>query len=195
MKYFNEINFTLKIQIIILIILVIYSIYYLIKNFQTIESQLKVIIYILITGFIFLIYNTIKESDNYNRLKNNFSIAKGKIIEYFVPNLKGGLPSKGISSSSNRIKYIYEVKLEKFENAYSENIHLKIPNVKPNLEIEYLVIYETNDPKNSFILLNYPINDNNDIKKYQTIFKNIIPEDAFKIKWCYTINTNNQNKN
>lgn len=180
MKTINNLTLNSKIGIVVLIFAIIYSLYYLFKNYGTIDTQLKVIMCLLIFGFIYGIYNTIISNDSFNKLIDNYSLTTGKIMQYFVPNLKGGVASRGISSSTNYIKYTYNVDSKKYENAYDFNNYVDIPDLKPNLDIEYLVIYEKGNPKNSFILLNYPINSSKDFEKYDDLFKDKIPENVFK---------------
>jgi len=48
------------------------------------------------------------------------------------------------------------------------------------LDISYLVIYEKDNPGNSFILVNYPINNPDDLDRYRKIFSQGIPDDTFK---------------
>ena len=144
------------------------------------DIQLKLILCILIIGFISGIDRTVVSNNNFNRLIVNYSLAKGKITQYFVPNLKGGVSSRGISSSTNYIKYIYTVDTKIIENAYDFNSYIDIPNIKPNLDIEYLVIFENTNFKNSFILLNYPLSSDGDFDLYKKQFEIKIPKNAFK---------------
>ena len=168
-----------KFFIFVLLISIIYAIYYFVKNFETIEFQLKTIIVLVIMFLVFGIFKGIEADDNLVLLVNNFSLTTGKIEQYFVPNLKGGLTSKGISASTNYIKYSYSVNGIENENAYSPDYFLSVPDEKPDLKIEYLVIYEKNNPKNSIILLIYPINNNGDLEKYKKLFDTKIPDDVF----------------
>jgi len=43
-----------------------------------------------------------------------------------------------------------------------------------------LVIYEKTNPKNSFILLNYPVTSSEDLERYKDLFKDKIPANAIK---------------
>jgi hypothetical protein len=175
MKRLINLNDNTKIFIIVMIICIVYALFYLYKNFNRIEGQLKLLIGFLILGLFFGIYNSLKENNSFKDLKNNYSLTNGKIEKYFVANkvsLRGG-------SGSNDIKYVYFVNEERLENAYDENIYIDIPNVKPNLNTDYLVIYEKGKPKNSFILLNYPIKNSSDFEKYEELFKYKIPNNVF----------------
>lgn len=180
MKDFFNLQNNTKLFILALLLALIYAFYYLIKNNKTMELQLKIIVILLIMGFVFGIYNSFKENNNFSLLLNNFSLTEGKINQYFVPNLKGGLPSRGISSSTNSIKYNYYVNKKCFKNGYDFNNYVEIPDEIPDLNITYLVIYEKTDPENSFIFLNYPIKNSDDLEKYKKLFQNKIPKDAFK---------------
>ena len=144
------------------------------------DNQLKLILYILIIGFISGIHRTFVSNNNFNRLIVNYSLSKGKITQYFVPNLKGGISSRGISSSTNYIKYIYTVNTKIIENSYDFNSYIDIPDIKPNLDIEYLVIFEKTNFKNSFILLNYPLSSDGDFDLYKKQFEIKIPKNVFK---------------
>lgn len=180
MNEFQNLQSNTKSFILVLLIAIIYAIYYLVKNFERTEFQLKIIIIILIVGFGFGIFRSINDDNNMVVLANNFLLTSGKIKKYYVPNLKGGLPSSGISSSPTSIKYTYLINDIEIENAYSPDYFISLPDEKPDLSIEYLVMYEKNNPKNSLILLNYPINKKNDLEKYKKKFENGIPDNVFK---------------
>ena len=180
MNTFNNLPQNAKGFICALILAIIYIIYYTYNNYVNMHLQLKIILVILFFGFIYGIKNTLDKSDNFNILKNNYELSKGTIMKYFVSNLKGGVPSKGIAGSTNYINYKYYVNSVKFQNGYGPNNYVDLPDIKPNLNVEFLVIYEKGNPQNSFILLNYPIISQNDFKKYLDNFKNEIPENVFE---------------
>jgi hypothetical protein len=50
----------------------------------------------------------------------------------------------------------------------------------PDINIEYLVLYQKDNPRNSVILLNYPIKNSSDFENYKVLFKDEIPKDVFK---------------
>ena len=79
-----------------------------------------------------------------------------------------------------KIKFIFKVDDKFIDNQYQENYYVDIPDDKPDLTILYLVIYEKTNPKNSFILLNYPVNSSKDFERYKEMFKEKIPDDAIK---------------
>lgn len=150
--------------------------YYLIKNIQKIKNELKTILVLLIFGAFFLSYYNYQENISFNALRSNYSLSKGKINNYFISNkfsLRGG-------TGSNDLKYTYNVSNREFENKYSDRGYIDIPDVKPDLTIEYLVLFEKDNPQNSVILLNYPIKSKNDFKKYEIIFASGIPKNVFK---------------
>lgn len=174
MKYFFNISEHIKMTTLIYIIVLICIAFYFLKNIKTIDYQLKLILILLFFGFIYIIYYGIEEDKNVILLKNNYSLTTGNIEEYFVPKLRG-------RGSNTSIKYIYHVNNKYIKNSYQENPHIDIPNNKPDLSTLYLVIYEKTNPKNSFILLNYPIKNSDDLEKYNKLFADKIPKDAFKV--------------
>jgi len=173
MKDFFNIGQQTKIVTIIYIIVLIIILFYFVKNFKTIDYQLKIILFFLFFGFSFAIHYGLKEDEKVKLLKDNFSLTSGNIEEYFIPKLTG-------RGAHKKIKYIYNVNGKFIENYYQENYYVDIPDNKPDLGLLYLVIYEKKNPKNSFILLNYPINSSEDFERYKEIFKDNIPADAIK---------------
>lgn len=176
MKEINNLNDHTKIFIIVLVLSAVFASYYLYKNFQNINNGLKIILALVIFVSIFFSYSNYVENISFNALKNNYSLSKGKIITYFISNkvsLRGGV-------GSNNVKYTYSVNNTEFENKYSERGYVDIPDLKPDLSIEYLVLYQKDSPKNSVILLNYPIENSVDFEKYRGLFKNEIPKNVFK---------------
>ncbi|OMQ12518.1 hypothetical protein [[Flexibacter] sp. ATCC 35103] len=172
-EFFNLSDYT-KIIISIFGIIVLFIVFYFIKNFKTIDIELKFLLIILIIGLVAGICLNREQDKNIELLKNNFYLTTGSIDQYIVTNLKG----KG--DTGNSIKYIYSVDNHFFVHSYGENYYVDIPNDKPDLSILYLVIYEKTNPKNSFILLNYPVNSSQDLERYKDLFKDKIPEDAIK---------------
>lgn len=173
-EFFNLGNHT-KTVVVIFVIIIICVIFYLVKNFKTIDIQLKFLLMILILGSAAGISLSKKEDKDVELLQNDFSLTTGNIEEYIVPNMKG---YRG--NTSNSIKYVYKVDKEFISHSYYENYFISIPNDKPDLNILYLVIYEKTNPKNSFILLNYPVNSAEDLKRYEKMFRDKIPADAIK---------------
>jgi len=173
MKEFFNIDEHTKMIAIIYIAVLICILFYFFKNFKKIDYQLKLILVFLFFGFIYAIYSTIEKNEKAFLLRKNFSLTTGNIEEYFVPKLRG----RGSNSS---IKYIYSVDNEFIQNQYQENYYVDIPDNKPDLSILYLVIYEKTNPKNSFILLNYPITSPEDFERYKEMFKDKIPANAIK---------------
>jgi len=174
MKELFNLGYHTKMVISILIIFILFIVFYIIKNFRTIDFQLKIILLIIIVGLIASILSKKEQDEQVTVLKNNFSLTTGSIETYNITNLKG----KG--DIGNSIKYIYSVDEQYFVNSYGENYYVKIPQDKPVLSILYLVIYEKTNPKNSFILLNYPITSPEDFERYKEMFKDKIPANAIK---------------
>ncbi|KQB41119.1 hypothetical protein RC62_4494 [Flavobacterium aquidurense] len=171
--FFNQENHT-KTVVVIFIFIIICVIFYFVKNFKSIDNQLKILLMILIVGLVAGICLIREQDKNVELLKNNFYLTTGSIEQYIVTNLKG----KG--DTGNSIKYIYSVDNHFFVHSYGENYYVDIPNDKPDLSLLYLVIYEKVNPKNSFILLNYPVNSSQDLERYKDLFKDKIPDDAIK---------------
>ena len=174
MKEFFNLGDHTKIVISIFGIIVLFIVYYFIKNFKTIDIQLKFLLIILIIGLVAGICLNREQDKNVALLKNSFYLTTGSIDQYIVTNLKG----KG--DTGNSIKYVYSIDNQFFVHSYGENYYVDIPNNKPDLSLLYLVIYEKTNPKNSFILLNYPVNSSDDLERYKKMFKEKIPEDAIK---------------
>ncbi|MCC9065757.1 hypothetical protein [Flavobacterium piscisymbiosum] len=180
MKYILELQEGTKVKLIILIFVLFFSFYYVFKNYKTAHLQSKILSLIGIVGSIWLMYYEINKNNSVELLKRNFELTTGTIEKYLVPNIKGAIPSVGKGADHNYIKYSYEVNDKTETNSYDENYFIKIPDIKPNLNIPYLVIYEKTNPLNSFILLNYPINNADDLNRYQEKFSHGIPDDTFK---------------
>lgn len=172
-EFFNLVGHT-KMIISIFGIIILFIIFYIIKNFKTIDIQLKFLLIILIIGLIAGICLSREENKKVTLLKNNFSLTTGSIEQYIVTNLKG----KG--DTGNSIKYVYSINNQFFVHSYGENYYVDIPNNKPDLSILYLVIYEKMNPKNSFILINYPVSSSEDLERYKEMFKDKIPANAIK---------------
>ncbi|PAM92702.1 hypothetical protein B4N84_21460 [Flavobacterium sp. IR1] len=149
--------------------------YYFIKNYKTLDVQLKVLLLIAMVGTVWLFGEEKIKTKDLNNLKSNYAITTGKIEKYLVANLKGYKGNPG-----NSIKYSYSYNDEIIENSYYESYLIAIPDNKPDLSILHLVIYEKTNPKNSFILLNYPVTSPEDFERYKEMFKDKIPANAFK---------------
>jgi hypothetical protein len=176
MKEINDLNNHTKTFIIVMLLFAICASYYLYKNFQNINNELKTILVLIIFVSIYFSYYNYQENRSFNALKNNYALSKGKITNYFISNkvsLRGG-------SGSNDVKYIYSVNNKEFENKYSERGYIDIPDIKPDLNIEYMVLYQKDNPKNSVMLLNYPLRRQGDFEKYEKIFAEGIPKDVFR---------------
>jgi len=174
MKDFLSSGSHTKTAILFFLIIIICVFFYLIKNFKTIDIQLKILLMIIILGSIAGISLIQQEEKSVTLLRNNFYLTTGSIEEYIVTKLKG----KG--DTGNSIKYIYSVENEFIAHSYGDNYYVDVPDDKPDLSVLYLVIYEKANPKNSFILLNYPVNSSEDLEPYKEIFKDNIPADAIK---------------
>ncbi|MCD9576684.1 hypothetical protein [Flavobacterium soyae] len=140
------------------------------------NNQLKIILIILSLGSIFLTYDRFEKNISLNKLKANFAITKGKIEKTFISNktsLRGGSPR-------NDVTYSYSVDGEQYTIKNIENEYIIIPDVKPNVDIDYVVIYQKDNPKNSILLLQYPILKDKDFENYEKLFEKTIPKNTFK---------------
>lgn len=137
------------------------------------NTQLKALFLLLFIGVIGLICFNVNDELQAKSIILNYGLTCGKIDRHIIA-------TTGYKAMAKRygIEYNYLVEGKSIRNRYYENVFVNIPAEKPNVDIEYLVIYENNNPKNSFILLNYPINSNNDLEKYKRLFKIKIPDNA-----------------
>jgi hypothetical protein len=132
------------------------------------STPLFLVLLVLFTvgGFIY-----INKDRKITELKQNYEIAIGKIDKYIV--------TKDVNKL-NTCDFTFEKNREAFYGNNNSNPYTNLPNEKPNLELSYLVIYQKSKPINSYILLNYPIKDSLDFKRYKLIFDNGIPENIFR---------------
>lgn len=174
-NFFKDLETKTTATILIVIGIFFFGIWTLIKNNKA-SLQQKILIFLLIFSAIFLVFNKLNEDIKFKSLNKNYSLTKGRIHEYFVPNMKG---YKG-GNTGNSLKFSFIINNDTIENKYSENVFIEIPDDKPNLENEFLVIYDKEDFENSMILLNYPIRDSLDFNNYQKVFKGKIPDNVFR---------------
>lgn len=125
-----------------------------------------------------MIIKIIRDNE-FEKLVNNYFVTHGYIENYYVTN-KVDLPTLGVRSQGNSVEYSYFVDKKFYIKKYTEPGRVEVPNIKPDLTINYLVIYEVGNPENSYILLNYPIKNQIQLKEYEEIFKKAIPDDAFR---------------
>ena len=175
MKEFSNLTNQTQILITALIVFAIGTGYYFYKNYRKANTELKILLCLLITGSFYLCFYAFQENVKYNLLQKKYSITDGEIILYLVSNkisLRGG-------SGRNSVEYFYFVNNQKYINKYDENGFVEIPDYKPNLNIKYIVMYQKDNPENSVILINYPLNSANDYANYKNIFAKSIPNDVF----------------
>ena len=169
---FSSFSQVTRTRITILFILVVLGMCYYLLNYKNMDPQLKVLIYVLLFVGVGLIYFNVKDEKQARSIILNHGLTTGKIDRHII--------SSSGKSIQYGIEYSYLAEEESIQNRYYENAFVNVPEEKPNLEIEYLVIYEKGNPKNSFILLNYPINTPEDFDRYKKLFEKGIPKDAFK---------------
>jgi hypothetical protein len=124
-------------------------------------------------SILFMINRQVDFEIKIKKVKNNYSLTTGKLTRYSPP-------SKGRTPSPPSIEYNYIVNNQLYQNSYQENSLLEIPDNKPNTDVEYLVIYEKSNVKNSFLLFNYPILDYSDFENFKKQFEKGIPKNTFK---------------
>ncbi|GIJ94920.1 hypothetical protein [Capnocytophaga stomatis] len=87
--------------------------------------------------------------DKFYRLTDNYAITKGYIDSYFVGG-KVSIPTMGVSAPNNSVEYSYFVGEDFYIEKYSELGRVEIPDIKPDLSANYIVIYEKTIPDNVF---------------------------------------------
>ncbi|CEN35715.1 hypothetical protein [Capnocytophaga cynodegmi] len=140
------------------------------------EVVLMIVLFFSVSGLL-----VIKkfQDDEFYRLTDNYAITKGYIESYFVGG-KVSIPTMGVSAPNNSVEYSYFIGNDFYVKKYSEPGRVEIPDIKPDLSADYIVIYEKTNPENSFILLNYPVKDDIQFKEYQKVFEKTIPDNVFK---------------
>ncbi len=171
----SDLKSTTKIKVFILIALLIYAIFYFIKNRKILNYQLKILMPFFILICFGLIYFEIAVDIKFKSLLTNFNLTTGRINSYFISK-----NNENKWQSTNRIAYLYNCNRINFQNSYYENSHVNLPDVLPDLTLNYIVIYQKTNPKNSFILLNYPCNQNDELLNFQKIFQNKLPNNVFR---------------
>lgn len=172
---FSSFSQITRTRITILFVLVVLGMSYYFLNYKSMNAQLKVLIFILLIGGVWLVYSNVKDEKKTRSIILNHSLTTGKIDRHIIS-------TTGYKSQVTRygIEYSYLAEGKIIQNRYYENAFVNVPEEKPNLEIEYLVIYEKGNPKNSFILLNYPLIRQGDFEKYEKMFAEGIPKDVFR---------------
>lgn len=164
--------FHLLLGISVIIIFIIAIVYYF-KNAKLYNKYDAPIFFVMLIIFTVASYMYINRAQKLADLKGDYAIAIGKIDKYTV-----SIPNKG--SGTTTCDFSYTINEEIYFNQNSSNPYTTLPNKKPNLEIDYLVIYEKSKPINSYILLNYRIKDSLDFLKFRAEFKKGIPENVFR---------------
>lgn len=162
-----------KMIILIVTFFIITALVYFKKTEKKQNTQWRLLYLVILVFFSIGIYLIIKKDQDFNNLKKDYELSIGLIDKYIVT--KAG---KGQNGNKCDFNFQADGKLISAQN-YS-NPYTNLPNNKPNLEKNYLVIYQKNNPKNNFILLNYPIKDSSDFLFYKKEFQNKIPENTFK---------------
>ena len=169
-----------EMKLIISLSLILLVLCFIIPKVMKRANQEEVILMIILFFSVFGLL-VIKKfgDDEFHKLTNNYAITKGYIESYFVGG-KVSIPTMGISAANNSVEYSYFIGKDFYVKKYSEPRRVKIPDIKPDLSADYIVIYEKTNPENSFILLNYPVKDNIQFKEYQKNFEKTIPDNVFK---------------
>ena len=153
---------------------------YFVLKFNTLNNYARPVYLILLLVISASVFFKIKDDNDFNNLKKNYSLTKGQIISYNIPKLKGSITALGKSIDSKRIKYNYVIENKVYINSFIDNPYVDLPDRKPNLSLYYLVIFEINNPENSYILLNYPITNEFAFNEYKRLFSKGIPTKTFK---------------
>ncbi len=148
-----------------IITLVVSFLIYKIKILTNSQKLLVGVLYACLSIFAYLSY---QRGESFKQLSENFSLASGTITNYeIVPVVRG--------SGGNKINYFFNVGGKTYSNGYRDKPFGNIPDDKPDLSVPYLVIFESQNPDNSLILLNYPIRNRDDLASYKRKFRNGIP--------------------
>ena len=169
MEKFNNLQFHTIFFSTLLVIIALCILYYIIKNYKTINFQLKLILIIITIAIPFKIYDIIGNDNQIQSLVKNFNVTNGKVIKHII----------GTGKAISYIEFKYYVNNIELIKKYDNTYYSSFPLEKPNLNSEYLVIYEKGNPNNSLILLNYELKDKNDLEKYKNEFQKKIPENVF----------------
>ena len=167
---FTSLNLLLTIIVVIVFIIALVYFFKNTKLYDKHSSPLYFVILIIFTAAGFMYINRAQKISD---LKADYEIAIGKIDKYIVT-----IPNK--SSGGITCHFNYKVSNTLRFNQNSQNPYTILHTRRPNLKINYLVIYQESKPLNSYILLNYPIKDSIDFKKYQVLFEKEIPENVFR---------------
>ena len=135
------------------------------------KEGLKPLYLVLLIVFTVASFMYINKDHKITDLKADYGIANGKIEKYIV--------SKGVNKL-NTCDFTFITNGEVFYGNNNSNPFTNLPNEKPNLELNYLVIYQKSKPINNYILLNYPIKDSTDFKKYRVLFEKGIHKNVFR---------------
>jgi len=135
-----------------------------------VEASLRFLVFIL--GAVLFLFLWSKYSKNQSEAQNKqfeesgvYTI--GKVIEYY--GRTGG--TNGGSSAFIRFAFMID------GVEYDEESGGDVPSEDgPEAGTQYMAIYLPNDPKKCALLLDYPIKDSTDFKKYMEIFKTNPPK-------------------
>jgi hypothetical protein len=170
MDFFLDLGNILKIIIILLTTVFIFRLCYFFKGFSTINFPNLVGIFVFLLIAVCMLFNAVIETRYVMKIQDNYALAEGKITYYKSGRGKG---------STAEVEFDYTVNNELISNRVNENYFVEIPETKPDTTLSYLVIYEEDMPRNSYLLFNYPIKDADDLLEYEELFKKGIPEDVF----------------
>lgn len=163
-------SLSILLTIIVAIVFIIALVYFFkntkLYNKHSIPLYFVLLIFFTVAGFMY-----INRDRKITDLKTDYEIAIGKIDKYIA--------TKGVNKL-NRCSFTFEKKGKVFYVDNNSNPYTNLPNEKPNLELSYLVIYQKSKPINSYILLNYPIKDSSEFKKYHVLFEKEIPKNVFR---------------
>lgn len=175
---FKNLSENHKIILTLLGVLVVLS--FFVPKIMKNKSKMDIISIVVITSFIIMlpIIKFFQDID-LKKIVNNYSVTKGFVESYIITN-KVSVPTTGAHAQGNNVKFSYSIGDNIFMKSYSEPGRVEIPDIKPDLSIGYLVIYEKSNPENSFILLNYPVKDDAKMKEYEELFQKGIPDNVFR---------------
>ncbi|MHC0441166.1 hypothetical protein [Flavobacterium sp. 3-210] len=170
MEFFLDLNIYFKIIIVLLITILLFRLCYFFEGFSTFEFPGLLGIFVSLFIAVSLFFLALIQTHFVVKIKENYALAEGKITYYHS--------GKG-RRQTGKVAFDYVVNEELISNSVTENDFVEIPETKPDTTLSYLIIYQQNFPKNSFLLFNYPITNSTDIIEYRELFKKGIPDDVF----------------
>lgn len=117
---------------------------------------------ICIIGLVYILYERNKIE---NRINSNHKFSIGKITRFRPSRLGNPVGITNTTGDSGLVEYFFVNNGDTIINSYGNNFG-KIPKSNECLGKKYLVVFNSNNPKESRILVDKPINDSIDFHNY-----------------------------